>query len=283
MRVEENKFSETNTMGNNTQKWLARFDAMKLAGLLIILSCIQLVALISIGQALYPNYSWQHNSISSLGVGPTAIFLTLSMEIFGILLVISAFLLYVDKIKIYVPIALCVIGLSAMGFGLFPENNMQPWHGIFAVSSFGSVAISAILLSLVFKGRLRYFSLLSGFVSLFLMYIPSVRARSGISFFGFGGGGLQELLLYNELLWLVVIGAGFVKGWLGRVLLITGTILLIILFGLGWIFHNSAVPTSPAFQTGGPPECDGKSPTDPNLPQSCQRYFNRVKNIQQTH
>ncbi|HVC57964.1 MAG TPA: DUF998 domain-containing protein [Candidatus Acidoferrales bacterium] len=181
----------------------------RIGGALIIAAVLQLVVSVLVAQHIYPNYSLQNNYISDLGVGSTAWLFNTSIITFGIILVLSGLLIYKSGLK-YRAIAFIVAGIGGMCVGLFPETTGLP-HVIAATIAFGGVAVSAICFIRVFKGTLRYYTLISGLLgiailALFILGLLGIHVNTGL-----GKGGFEEILFYNEVLWALVTGISIVS------------------------------------------------------------------------
>ncbi|OYR54411.1 DUF998 domain-containing protein [Halorubrum halodurans] len=167
-------------------------------------------------ELLYPNYSTRRD-ISDLGSTrppdpvihePSATVFNATMLVTGLVVVLSAYLLYRVADRRGFPVALGVFGLGAFGVGVFP-GNVTPWHGLFALLTFFSGGITVVLSSRVVS---RPFSLLCGFlggtsltllVSVFF-YGLVVRGPHPLEFLG--GGGIERWVVYPLVLWLLAFG-----------------------------------------------------------------------------
>ncbi|MDE1833219.1 MAG: DUF998 domain-containing protein [Candidatus Micrarchaeota archaeon] len=176
-----------------------------LAGALIVAAAISLTASVLVAQHLYLNYSLNNNYISDLGVGSTAPIFNTTIIFFGALLVLAALVMLMSRQR-YRALAFLVAGIGGMCVGLFPETTGLP-HIIAATVAFGSVSVSALGFTKVFKGKAVYYTLASGILGLaiILLFIPQLLGvRINI---GLGKGGFEEILFYNEVIWALVVGA----------------------------------------------------------------------------
>lgn len=173
-------------------------------------------------EVLYPNYSTRQD-ISDLGSTrppnpvihePSATIFNTTMLVTGLLVLVSAFLLYRTADRRGFSVALAVFGFAAFGVGVFP-GNMAPWHGLFALLTFFAGGITVVLSSRVVS---RPFSLLCGlFGGISLLVLVSVF------FFGLvirgphplellGGGGIERWVVYPLILWLPAFGGYLLAG-----------------------------------------------------------------------
>ena len=166
----------------------------RMAGALIVAAALELVISVIIAQHIYPGYSLSNNYISDLGVGATAAIFNTSMQAFGALLILAAYLLYGTGSHKYVALAFAVAAVGGIGVGTFPETTGLP-HIISATVVFGTVTVMALGFFRVFRGRLAGYSLAAGMLGavvfvLFALSLAGVRLSLGI-----GAGGVEEILL----------------------------------------------------------------------------------------
>ncbi len=154
---------------------------------------------IIISEALYPGYHVTR-VISDLGVGPTAWIFNLTILIFGISLVISAYLLLNIGTNRYFTILLGLAGLGAILVGLIPETQGLP-HAIAAGMVFLCGGFCAITGYNVFRGPFSLLSPLFGVISL----VAAILFASQL-FIGLGVGGMERMITYPLIIW--ALGAG---------------------------------------------------------------------------
>lgn len=182
----------------------------KTVGIVIAIAAIEIVLAVLFAQHLYPNYSLNNNYISDLGVGSTAIIFNTGIQLFGIILLIAAYLFFKSNRK-YLALGFAIAALGGIGVGTFPETTGAP-HIISALITFGSIAILCLAFSRIFKRPLAYYSLLAGILALGVLLL-SVLNMVGIHVnVGLGKGGVEEILFYDEILWSLVVGLSFFKG-----------------------------------------------------------------------
>jgi hypothetical membrane protein len=175
----------------------------KSAGLLLFLGGSQWVLANIIAEALYPGYSISLNYISDLGVGPSAYVFNTTMAISGLMTLAAAYCIYrALKFKFF-SAALAITGIGALGVGIFNESLVVP-HSVFALAVFIFSAISAFAARRFLKKPFAYLSILVGAVILlaFFLFIGQV-------FWGLGVGGMERMIVYPGILWMVGVGGYF--------------------------------------------------------------------------
>ena len=167
-------------------------------------------------ELLYPEYSTRQD-ISDLGSTrppdpvihePSATIFNATMLVTGLLVLVSAYLLYRAVDRRGFPVALAVFGFGAFGVGVFP-GNVAPWHGLFALLTFFAGGVTVVLSSRVVS---RPFSLLCGlFGAISLLTLVSVfvfglalRVPHPLAFLG--GGGIERWVVYPLIVWLPAFG-----------------------------------------------------------------------------
>ncbi len=149
--------------------------------------------------SLYAGYH-ETQVISDLGVGPTAWLFNTSVFIFGIAVLISAYLLLNIGIQKHFSILIGLAGISASLIGLIPETQGVP-HVIAAAMIFLCGGMSALIGYQVFRGPFSIISPVLGGITL----IAIVLFASG-NYLGLGIGGMERMIAYPLILW--ILGAG---------------------------------------------------------------------------
>ena len=95
-----------------------------------------------------------------------------------------------------------LVGLGALGVGVFNESAPYDLHGLFSLVTFLAIGLAAILSYRLQRKPLGYFSTILGLVSLvsLVIYIPDAGVSAGASL-GIGPGGLERLIVYPVLFW----------------------------------------------------------------------------------
>ncbi|MBI3624402.1 DUF998 domain-containing protein [Candidatus Saccharibacteria bacterium] len=177
-----------------------------------------LVQVIS-AQAWSMPYSVQSNTISDLGntvcglyagryvCSPLHSLMNASFITLGITMVVGAVLIYQEfkesKATFIGFTFMAIAGLGTLLVGLFPENGLVVLHVLGAALPFfvGNVGLIVLGASLDIPSMLRYYTLVSGIVSLtaLLFFITH-------TYLGIGIGGMERLTAYPQTMWLIVFG-----------------------------------------------------------------------------
>ena len=106
-----------------------------------------------------------------------------------------------------IPIA--ILGIGALGVGLFPGNTGNP-HAICALVTFVSGGVAAIAASRVATGPFRYLSILLGAVALGTLFSYLLLGDAG-PLASLGSGGVERWIVYPIVLWVTAFG-GYLAG-----------------------------------------------------------------------
>jgi len=170
-------------------------------GLFLFAGAAQFMLLLIIAEALYPGYSTSGNAISDLGVGSTALIFNCSIVIFGVLSAVSGYyLFFIFKDKIFSAL-LILAGLGAVGVGMFPETTGLP-HFTAAKMAFGFGALAVIYTYRIEKNPFAYLSVILGLIS-----VAALVSLLSESYFGLGFGGMERMIVYPILIWIIGFGA----------------------------------------------------------------------------
>jgi len=167
--------------------------------MLIFVGTAALFSGIILSEALYPGYQVTQ-VISDLGVGPTAWLFNSTIFIFGIFLIISAYLLLNIGTNRYFIVLLGLAGAGATLTGLIAETQGVP-HEIAAGMIFVSGGLCAITGYKVFRGPFSLLSPIFGSITL----VATILLVSKI-FLGLGMGGMERMIVYPLIIW--ALGAG---------------------------------------------------------------------------
>lgn len=181
------------------------YDNGKMAGALLFAGGVQFLLVVTIAEALYPGYSISRNWISDLGVGPTAIIFNSSAFVLGLFVAVGAYSLHRAYSSRLLSILLILTGVGAMGAGVFPEN-FGIVHGMASLATFVFGGLSAIFSYKLQKSPLSYFSLVLGGMALAAVVL-SVFGR----YLGLGKGGMERMIVYPILLWIVGFGSHLIS------------------------------------------------------------------------
>ena len=179
------------------------------AGVLLFAGAVLFLTGMHIAEYLYPGYSVSGNYISDLGATcratcivyqPSAFIFNSSVIIFGLLIVISAYLIWREFNSSIIATLFCLSGLGAVGVGLFPETAGF-LHVIVSFITFFFGALAAIAASRLVKEPFSYFSVLMGSASIFALVLYGLNI-----YLGLGPGGMERMIAYPVLLWAIGFG-----------------------------------------------------------------------------
>ena len=170
----------------------------------------QLLVGMLLAETLCPGYSISANHISDLGAycngvypnagvwviyQPKSNIFNSFVFLLGVLLVISAYLLWhPQKMKIF-SILILLTGIGAMGVGVFPETNPVA-HEITSDVAFLFAGLSAIWGYRLTMSLISYFSVILGVVNLVAIVLFTANVL-----FGLGVGGMEMMVVYPVIVW----------------------------------------------------------------------------------
>ena len=188
---------------------------LRLGGALLTLAGVTILMGIITAEALYPNaYTTGGNEISDLGgthppnsliFQPSATIFNVSMAAIGILVMAGSW--FVQRVfgRRSVTIPMTVLGIGALGVGLFPGNTGAP-HSLFALTTFVAGGVAASVTSAPF----RLISFLLGAVALGSLG-SYILLGEGSPMAALGHGGIERWIVYPVILWVISFG-GYLSG-----------------------------------------------------------------------
>lgn len=173
-------------------------------GLWLSAGALEVLFLIHVAEFLYPDYSVSQDYISELGVGPAtprAIFI-IALVAFGLLILMAAWLLRErdGDSKLWLLLALSAVG--AMGVGVFDMDNFRELHGLSALLAFLFGNVAAIYSGRRANSPVSYLFVLLGFIGLSALVLLIGEIDLGL-----GLGGIERMVFYPAMFWLLVFGA----------------------------------------------------------------------------
>ena len=186
----------------------------KVAGVLFLVASAQFMLGLVIAEATYPGYSVADDYISDLGVGPSAIVFNSSAFLFGLLSLVGTYFLPRTVDFRCLTVLLVLMAVGAMGVGVF-TSALTTVHGVVSLMAFGFGGLSAIASFKVSKLPLSVISvvlgvLMLGALSLFAAGLVTTGSLTTSEpptsefFLGLGAGGMERLIVYPALVWLVL-------------------------------------------------------------------------------
>ncbi len=192
---------------------------LRLGGSLLIIAGVTILMGIITAEALYPSaYTTGGSEISDLGgtrppnsliFQPSAMIFDVSMAAIGILVMAGSWFVHRAFGRRSVTIPLTILGIGALGVGLFPGNTGAP-HQMFAMVTFVAGGVAAISAARVTTAPFRFVSLLLGAVSLVTLTSTLVLG-DGSPMTALGIGGIERWIVYPVILWVIAFG-GYLSG-----------------------------------------------------------------------
>ena len=166
-------------------------------------------------EALCPSgagYTTFNSEISDLGATkppnsliyqPSASIFNIAMLLSGLMTLMATFFQHQYFKKLLFSIPLGLFGLGLVGIGIFPGDKV-PYHGMFAMLTFLTGGLSAILTFKIVSTPFKYIGIVFGLISLATwaaaVFIPDIIFPS------IGMGGTERWLVYPIVLWLTGLG-----------------------------------------------------------------------------
>lgn len=174
---------------------------------------------IVVAMAWTARYSLFHNTISDLGntvcgvyagrfvCSPLHGFMNASFVTLGITMLLGAILIYHEfhqSVGSAVGFSfMAAAGVGTLLVGLFPENTVNSLHVLGATLPFfiGNLGMAVLGVSLDIPRSLRYYTVLSGIISLTALGFFITH-----NYLSLGVGGMERLTAYPQTMWLTVFG-----------------------------------------------------------------------------
>jgi len=182
-------------------------DSKRIAGLLFFVGAVQYFFGIVISEAFYSGYSVKQQVVSDLGnwsvAGNYAAIINTSSILLGLFVITGAFYIQRTFRKRLFSSLLALNGVGWIGVGLFALNISSSLHGIFAIYGNFAFGLASVIVSYKFqKSPFSYQSIIFGA----LMIVACILYESG-SYLGLGLGGMQRLIIFPLLFWMIGFGA----------------------------------------------------------------------------
>lgn len=178
------------------------------AGTLLAFGGVEFLMLVTVLEAIYPNYSIHANAISDLlaiGTNTSLIGEPLSF-LFAMSWLVAAYYLFRGSGQRGLMVLNLLPGLGFALAVLSPENVNVVIHSIGAVLAFIPGALAAILSYRMIKGPFRYFAVFLGALSLLGTVTEFGAYKSSLVQQTLGPGGWERVIVYPLMLWLVGFG-----------------------------------------------------------------------------
>ncbi len=185
-----------------------RYPAEKISGVLLFAGSVQFFLGLVIAEEVYPDYRVSQ-TISSLGVGPSASIFNSSLFLEGALVLVAAFFLHKTYHRILATNFFAMGGLGAMGGALFPQN-VSDAHLAISIVSFFAAGLAPFVTLRLQRPPFTYISIILGTVSFaaaIILAIPQGPYSLGLAF-----GTVERIVAYPTLLWVLGFGSYLMRG-----------------------------------------------------------------------
>jgi hypothetical membrane protein len=177
------------------------YSNRRMAGVLFFVAAAQFILGLIVAEALYPGYNISKNYISDLGVGPSSMIFNTSVILLGFLSLVGTYFLHRAFNRKTMTLLLTVAALGAMGVGIFTEDSgLMHVFVSFLVFFFGE--LSAIFSYRLMKHPFSIIVIVLGLTSLIALIL-----FTGNSYFGLGVGGMERIIVYPILIWMIGFGS----------------------------------------------------------------------------
>ena len=159
--------------------------------------------LVHLAEFLYPGYSVSQDYISELGVGPTTprVVFIVALVAFGLLILMAAWLLRERDRSSKLWLLLTVSAIGAIGVGVFDMDNFRELHGLSALLAFLFGNLAAVYSGRRTKPPASYLFILLGLIGLSALVLLIGEIDLGL-----GLGGIERLVFYPAMFWLLAFG-----------------------------------------------------------------------------
>lgn len=189
----------------------------KNAGVLLFLAGFVILMGIITAEIFYPGYNVSKDFISDLGSSrpphsiirqPSAHIFDISMAVAGAFVVLGSWFWYSVHGKKSAMIPMVLMGVGAIGVGIFPAYHAIA-HPFSAGVAFFAGSIAAILCASLLKGPFRLVSFVLGLTSLIFLLLGLLAPQTIVP--ALGNGGTERLAAYPVIIWLIGLG-GYLMG-----------------------------------------------------------------------
>jgi hypothetical membrane protein len=189
-------------------------DPLRRAGILLFAGATQFFIFLSISESLYPGYNVSSQPISDLGATcssgvcviqqPSSAIFDATVFLLGLLVFVGAFFIYISRSRLIGGLA-ALSAWGVMGVGIFPETA-GVLHTIVSFIAFFFGGIAAIASYKMMRPPLSYLAVVLGAVGLVALGLYATG-----TYLGLGQGGMERIIAYPELIWLLGLG-GYLLG-----------------------------------------------------------------------
>lgn len=198
---------------------MGKNSKLNTAGALLFLGGLQWVMAVMAAETLFPDYSTRANDLSDLAstvppntslIEPSATIFNAATFLLGLMVLISAALIYFGcRDRLFVTL-FSVFGVGAMGVGVFPGDTGSI-HGLSALVTFFASSLSAMAAWRLEKSPLSYISVIVGLLSLTVLLLAIFAGEASPFWIAFGRGGEERMVAYPVVAWIICFG-GYLMG-----------------------------------------------------------------------
>ena len=188
-------------------------QAVRIAGLLDVILAGGFLTVMMLGGAMAPGYLIGDSAISDLGViRETAYLFNGSLVAVGVLQAAASILYFgVHGRRLILGVSL-VAAFAATGVGLVPLDR-GGLHGLFALLAFLAFNLQALVTAPLVRHPLRAISWLAGISGLAFLVLMAIGDAGNAAVLGpIGHGGVERMIVYPPLLWLMALGGYLMAG-----------------------------------------------------------------------
>jgi hypothetical membrane protein len=131
---------------------------------------------------------------------PSSAIFTVAVTVFGLMSVVTGFLMRQRYPKSQIWILLALSGIGAVGVGIVNEDSIPVLHSLFALMAFMFGNLAAVYSYRLVRSPLSYL-----FVFLGLIGLSALVLTGGSTYLGLGPGGMERMIFYPAMFW----GIGF--------------------------------------------------------------------------
>jgi hypothetical membrane protein len=188
---------------------------LTIAGSLLFVGGAQFLVAMIVAESLFPGYSVSGNHISDLGADctgsvcairqPSADIFDVSVFLLGLAGFVAGYLVFRSHRR-SVGILAFLAGLGAMGVGVFPETTGS-LHLVVSFVAFFFTGLAAIASYRLFTPPMSYLSAALG-----VLVLAALALYGSGTYLGLGPGGMERMIAYPALIWVVGAGANLMGG-----------------------------------------------------------------------
>ena len=173
-------------------------------GLWLFVGGLETLFLVHLSEFLYSGYSVSNNFISDLGVGttPSKVIFTVAVILFGLLAIVTAFLMRARDKSAWIWRFILLSGVGAIGVGVFNEDFIPLVHGVSAFLAFFFGNLAAIFSTRMVRPPVSWVFALLGSIGLAALVLFGTRTDLGL-----GVGGMERMVFYPAMFWAIGLGA----------------------------------------------------------------------------